>query len=73
MRRTRAAAGDDFVLMFRLSMLDLVEGGSSWEEVVELAKVRPPRENPAFHLYEYLTRLLGLLPPPTPFHACAGP
>ena len=39
-RRTRAAAGDDFVLMFRLSMLDLVEGGSSWEEVVELAKVR---------------------------------
>jgi 2,4-dienoyl-CoA reductase (NADPH2) len=37
-RRTRAALGDDFIIIYRLSMLDLVEGGSSWEEVVELAK-----------------------------------
>ncbi len=37
-RRTRAAVGRDFILVFRLSMLDLVEGGSSWPEVVELAQ-----------------------------------
>jgi len=37
-RRTRAAVGDDFIVIFRLSMLDLVEGGSTWEEVVELAR-----------------------------------
>ncbi len=36
--RTRAAVGRDFILIYRLSMLDLVEGGSSWEEVVELAR-----------------------------------
>ena len=28
----------DFIIIFRLSMIDLVEGGSTWEEVVELAK-----------------------------------
>ena len=37
-RRTRAAVGDDFIVIFRLSMLDLVEGGSTWDEVVELAR-----------------------------------
>jgi 2,4-dienoyl-CoA reductase (NADPH2) len=37
-RRVREAAGPDFILIYRLSMLDLVEGGSSWEEVVELAR-----------------------------------
>ena len=36
--RTRAAVGRDFILIYRLSMLDLVEGGSSWDEVVELAR-----------------------------------
>ena len=36
-RRTRAAVGADFLLVFRLSMLDLVEQGSTWEEVVQLA------------------------------------
>ena len=36
--RTRAAVGDDFILIYRLSMLDLVHDGSSWEEVVALAK-----------------------------------
>ena len=35
----RAAVGDKFIIIFRLSMLDLVEGGSSWEEVVQLAKL----------------------------------
>jgi 2,4-dienoyl-CoA reductase (NADPH2) len=36
--RTRAAVGPDFILIYRLSMLDLVEGGSTWEEVVTLAQ-----------------------------------
>ncbi|MEV4679803.1 NADPH-dependent 2,4-dienoyl-CoA reductase [Streptomyces kurssanovii] len=37
-RRTREAVGTDFILIYRLSMLDLVPGGSSLEEVVTLAK-----------------------------------
>jgi 2,4-dienoyl-CoA reductase (NADPH2) len=37
-RETRAAAGADFIIIFRLSMLDLVDGGSSWDEVVVLAQ-----------------------------------
>ncbi|GGW60166.1 NADPH-dependent 2,4-dienoyl-CoA reductase [Streptomyces xantholiticus] len=37
-RRTREAVGEDFILIYRLSMLDLVPGGSSLEEVVTLAK-----------------------------------
>lgn len=37
-RRTREAVGPDFILIYRLSMLDLVPGGSSFEEVVTLAK-----------------------------------
>ncbi len=37
-RRTREAVGRDFIIIYRLSMLDLVEGGSTWDEVVQLAK-----------------------------------
>ena len=37
-RRTRQAVGRDFIIIYRLSMLDLVEGGSTWEEVVQLAR-----------------------------------
>jgi 2,4-dienoyl-CoA reductase (NADPH2) len=37
-RRTRAAVGKDFIIIFRLSMLDLVEGGSTWDEVVALGR-----------------------------------
>jgi 2,4-dienoyl-CoA reductase (NADPH2) len=37
-RRVREAVGANFIIIYRLSMLDLVEGGSSWEEVVLLAK-----------------------------------
>ncbi|MFM2355676.1 MAG: NADPH-dependent 2,4-dienoyl-CoA reductase, partial [Pseudomonadota bacterium] len=36
--RVRAAAGDDFILIYRLSMLDLVPEGQSWDEVVTLAR-----------------------------------
>ena len=35
----RAAVGDEFIIIYRLSMLDLVEGGSSFDEVVALAKL----------------------------------
>ena len=37
-RRVREAAGKDFILIYRLSMLDLVDGGSSWDEVIALAQ-----------------------------------
>ncbi len=37
-RRTRERVGTDFIIIFRLSMLDLVEGGSTTEEVVQLAQ-----------------------------------
>jgi 2,4-dienoyl-CoA reductase (NADPH2) len=37
-RRTREAVGADFIIIYRLSMLDLVDDGSSWDEVVALAK-----------------------------------
>ena len=37
-KRTRAAVGKNFIIIYRLSMLDLVEGGSTWDEVVLLAK-----------------------------------
>ena len=37
-RRVREATGEDFIIIFRLSMLDLVVGGSTSDEVVELGK-----------------------------------
>ncbi|SNR45526.1 2,4-dienoyl-CoA reductase (NADPH2) [Haloechinothrix alba] len=37
-RRTREAAGPDFIISYRLSLLDLVPDGQSWDEVVELAQ-----------------------------------
>ncbi len=37
-RRTRAALGRDAIIIYRLSMLDLVEDGQSWEEVEQLGK-----------------------------------
>jgi 2,4-dienoyl-CoA reductase (NADPH2) len=38
LRRTRERCGADFIVMYRLSMLDLVEGGNPWSETVALAK-----------------------------------
>lgn len=35
-RRVREAVGERFIIIYRLSMLDLVEGGSTYDEVVEL-------------------------------------
>ena len=37
-KRARAAVGDDFIIIYRLSMIDLVPNGSTYEEVVQLAK-----------------------------------
>ncbi|WP_170312883.1 NADPH-dependent 2,4-dienoyl-CoA reductase [Prescottella subtropica] len=37
-RRTRAAVGPDLLILFRLSMADLVEGGQSWDDIVTLAR-----------------------------------
>ncbi|MHA3887988.1 oxidoreductase [Stutzerimonas degradans] len=36
--RVRDAVGPNFIIIYRLSMLDLIEGGSEWSEVVTLAK-----------------------------------
>ncbi|WP_410587170.1 FAD-dependent oxidoreductase [Amycolatopsis sp. lyj-23] len=37
-KRTREKTGDDFIIVYRLSMLDLVPGGQRWEDVVALAQ-----------------------------------
>ncbi len=37
-RRTRAAVGTDFIIIYRLSMIDLVPNGSTFDEVVQLAR-----------------------------------
>ena len=38
MRHVRAAVGPNFIIIFRLSMLDLVDEGSTLEEVIQLAQ-----------------------------------
>ncbi len=37
-RRVREAVGPDFIVIYRLSMIDLVPNGSTWDEVVTLAQ-----------------------------------
>jgi 2,4-dienoyl-CoA reductase (NADPH2) len=37
-RRVRAAVGRDFILIYRLSLIDLIPDGSTWDEVVTLAR-----------------------------------
>ncbi|TAL63046.1 MAG: NADPH-dependent 2,4-dienoyl-CoA reductase [Legionella sp.] len=37
-RRVREVVGENFIIIYRLSMLDLIPEGSNWEEVVTLAK-----------------------------------
>lgn len=37
-RRTREAVGRDFIIIYRLSMLDLVEDGQDWNEIATLAR-----------------------------------
>jgi len=37
-RRVREACGPDFIIIYRLSLLDLVEDGNQWDEIVAQAK-----------------------------------
>ncbi len=37
-RRVREACGPDFILIYRLSMLDLVDGGNGWDDIVAQAQ-----------------------------------
>ena len=37
-KQIRAEVGEKFIIMYRHSLLDLVEGGNSWEEVVQVAQ-----------------------------------
>ncbi|NMG31118.1 NADPH-dependent 2,4-dienoyl-CoA reductase [Aromatoleum evansii] len=37
-RRVRERVGPDFIIIYRISMLDLVDGGAPWQEIVSLAK-----------------------------------
>lgn len=37
-RRVRAAVGADFILIYRISLIDLIPDGSTWDEVVALAR-----------------------------------
>jgi len=37
-RRVRAAVGDNFIVIFRIAAMDMLDGGMSWEEVVSLAQ-----------------------------------
>ncbi len=38
MRRCRAEVGNNFILIFRIAAMDMLQGGMSWDEVVLLAK-----------------------------------
>ncbi|MDL2356165.1 MAG: NADPH-dependent 2,4-dienoyl-CoA reductase [Pseudomonadota bacterium] len=37
-KRIRAKVGDDFIIMYRHSLLDLVDGGNTWDDVVQVAQ-----------------------------------
>ena len=38
MRRCRAEVGENFILIFRIAAMDMLQGGMSWQEVVQLGK-----------------------------------
>ncbi|TAM52785.1 MAG: NADPH-dependent 2,4-dienoyl-CoA reductase [Paraburkholderia sp.] len=37
-RRVRAACGERFIVIYRLSLIDLVEGGNTWDETIQVAR-----------------------------------
>ena len=37
-KRCREAVGDDFIVIFRIAAMDMLQGGMSWDEVAELAR-----------------------------------
>jgi 2,4-dienoyl-CoA reductase (NADPH2) len=67
--RTREAVGPDFIIIYRLSMLDLVEGGSSWDEVVQLAQASRRRRDASSTPASAGTRRASRPSPP----ACRAP
>ena len=38
-RRTRELVGEDFIIQYRISLLDLVDNAQTWEETAELARL----------------------------------
>jgi 2,4-dienoyl-CoA reductase (NADPH2) len=38
LQKIKSACGDDFIIIFRLSLLDLVDGGLTWEECIQMAR-----------------------------------
>lgn len=50
-RQVRAAVGSNFILMYRHSVLDLVEGGNSWDEVVQVAQALDSQGKHVQHRY----------------------
>ncbi len=37
-RRVREAVGEEFIVIFRIAAMDMLQGGMSWDEVVQLGK-----------------------------------
>jgi 2,4-dienoyl-CoA reductase (NADPH2) len=37
-RRVRATVGDDFIVVFRIAAMDMLQGGMSWDEIALLAR-----------------------------------
>ena len=63
-KAVRDTVGENFIIIFRLSMIDLVEQGSSWEEVVTLGKALEEevlRESLAVDLVGLLVQRLGAI------------
>jgi 2,4-dienoyl-CoA reductase (NADPH2) len=44
-RRVREAVGSQFIMIFRISAMDMLDGGLAWEEVVSLGKAIEPYVN----------------------------
>jgi 2,4-dienoyl-CoA reductase (NADPH2) len=42
-RRVRAAVGPNFIVVFRISAMDMLEGGLAWDEIVSLGQGRRGR------------------------------
>ncbi len=38
MRKVREAVGENFIIVYRMSLMDLVEGGQEWQDIAKLAK-----------------------------------
>ncbi len=70
-RKTRAAVGKDFGIIYRISLLDLIENGSTWDEISQLAKALENEGvdafNSGFGWHEARIPTIAASVPPTPF------